>query len=135
MSNASVPKSSAPDPKALALPRPGAASTQAPWPRSVGPKRSGRFLKGPIPLCWLTRAAALPGKALHVAIALWYRAGMQGTAGVSATNVLAAEFALDRHAKSRGIRALERAGLVAVTRVGGRSPVVDLLDVEAAPKP
>ena len=65
---------------------------------------------------------------MQVAIAIWYRAGMQGHAGISVTNVLAAEFAVDRHAKARAIRALEAAGLVSVQRKSGRSPVVNLLD-------
>jgi hypothetical protein len=34
------------------------------------------FLRGPIPLEWLVKAAALPGKTLNVAIALWWLYGM-----------------------------------------------------------
>jgi len=33
------------------------------------------FIKGPLPLPWLHRAAALPGKALHIAVGLWYMRG------------------------------------------------------------
>ena len=35
------------------------------------PKAGERFLKGPIPMDWLSAAARLPGKSLHVAIAIW----------------------------------------------------------------
>jgi hypothetical protein len=35
-----------------------------------------RFIKGPLPLPWLRRAAALPGKAFHVAVGLWYVKGL-----------------------------------------------------------
>ena len=40
--------------------------------------RSGeKFLKGPVPMAWLERAFVLPGKALHVALLLWFKAGCQ----------------------------------------------------------
>ena len=38
--------------------------------------RKELFLRGPVPLEWLGKAAALPGKTLNVAIALWWRHGM-----------------------------------------------------------
>jgi len=44
------------------------------FPRQYSP---GRFLKGPIPLDWIIAAAKLPGKALHVGIALWFLAGLK----------------------------------------------------------
>ena len=49
---------------------------------AFGPPRSGPesptryFIKGPIPLVWLQRAAAIPGKALHVALGLWFVGGL-----------------------------------------------------------
>ena len=112
--------------RASAAAAPGLAPSRPRRQRSSRP-----FLKGPIPLDWLTRAAALPGKVMQVAAAIWYRAGMQGQSGISVTNKLAAQFAVDRHAKRRALIALELAGLISVTRKAGRSPVVTLLD--AAP--
>jgi hypothetical protein len=42
------------------------------WAASLPAKRCRRFwlcfLKGPIPLTWLSAAARLPGKALHVGL-------------------------------------------------------------------
>jgi len=32
------------------------------------PKITGNFLKGPIPLAWLTKAASLPGKAFQTGV-------------------------------------------------------------------
>ena len=40
-------------------------------PKRVYEKKKGHFLKGPIPMPWLIVAGNLPGKALHVGIALW----------------------------------------------------------------
>ena len=34
-------------------------------------RQGEKFLKGPIPWDWLTKAAQLPGHALHVALVLW----------------------------------------------------------------
>lgn len=38
--------------------------------------RAYPFLKGPIPLSWLTSAAQQRGHALHVGLALWYLVGV-----------------------------------------------------------
>ena len=59
--------------------------------RPTTPKRPPRhkvgewFLKGPIPGEWLHRAAKLPGRALHVARALWYLAGVEKSQQVKPT--------------------------------------------------
>ena len=47
------------------------------------------FLKGPIPGAWLTSAASLPGKALHVALAAWTEAMMKRSATVTLTHMAA----------------------------------------------
>ena len=46
--------------------------SEAPSP----PKKSGGFIKGPIPLPWLQATMQLPGKTLHLALAIWYLAGL-----------------------------------------------------------
>jgi DNA-binding transcriptional ArsR family regulator len=84
------------------------------------------FVKGPIPWSWLAAAMALPGRALHVGIALWLRAGIAGN-GVVSVNL--SRLPVDRSASSRGLRALEAAGLVSVSRRPGRKPLVTLLAV------
>jgi hypothetical protein len=87
-----------------------------------------RFLKGPIPLTWLQHAGRLPGKALHVSIALWYFAGIKRTQEVSLSLSRLVEFGANRYAAARGLRALEAARLVSVVRHVGRRPVVTLLE-------
>jgi hypothetical protein len=85
------------------------------------------FLKGPIPLAWLCRSAALPGKALNVALALWYAAGMAQGATVLLSRRLLRLFHVGRHAGGRALANLERLGLVAVDRGRGRCARVTLL--------
>lgn len=99
------------------------------------PKRPPRhkagewFLKGPIPGEWLHRAAKLPGHALHVALALWYLAGLEKCRQVKLTWRVYARFAVSPDAGRRGLAALERADLVAVDRHPGRCPVVTILEL------
>ncbi len=95
------------------------------------PKGGEHFLKGPIPLSWLTAASRLPGRSLNVGIAIWYLAGLTGSRTVLLSNVAASRFTLDRNAKYRGLEWLEKVGLVEVTRMPGRAPVVSIRDASA----
>ena len=97
------------------------------------PKAGKHFLKGPIPLDWLGRAARLPGRSLHVAVLLWYAAGLQKTATVSLSSTLARRFGIERNAKYRALKWLEQAGLVSVANSTGQAPSVTLLDPDGAP--
>ena len=89
--------------------------------------------RGPVPLAWLLTAARLPGRALHVAIALWYAAQLSGAQSVRLSNTLCERFGLDRNAKYRGLELLEATGLVEVKRKCGRSPAVTILDYNDTP--
>jgi hypothetical protein len=111
-------KSTAPSPDNKGLPR---------------HKKGEHFLKGPVPLIWLAQAARCGGKALHVANILWYRAGLKKSATIKVPGWTAKLFGLDRHAKTRGLKDLEEAGLVSVTRRQGSSPQVTLLEYRQAP--
>jgi hypothetical protein len=97
--------------------------------RPAKPKRGERFLKGPVPLPWLEVAARLPGKSLHVGIALWYAAGLARSSAIPLSNIAVGAFGLDRNAKYRALAWLEGAGLVTVERKFGRAPVVTILPV------
>ncbi len=88
-----------------------------------------RFLKGPIPLNWLSTAAKLPGKSLHVGIAIWFTASIAKSATVQLSNLGSLPFGLDRNSKYRALQWLEDAGLIAVERKLGRSPVVTILEI------
>ena len=114
-----------PNPKTLEY-RPGQIARPA---QSQRPPRKvrGRFLRGPVPLNWLAEAAKLPGKTLHVGVLLWFRAGLTRNVTVHLTGTVARTFGLDRYAKSRALRQLERKGLITVDRRVGRNPVVTIL--------
>src|SRR4051794_21253385 len=54
-------------------------SVPAVKPPLSSPRRTGRFLRGPVPWCWLLQAMQLPGKALAVGLMLWLQSGMTGS--------------------------------------------------------
>jgi hypothetical protein len=89
----------------------------------------GEFLKGPVPLAWLSAASKLPGKvALAVGLALWFEAGRRRSQTVTLTSAILARFGVNRKGKYRGLASLEKAGLIEVVRVPRRNPVVTILD-------
>ena len=92
------------------------------------PRRvQGPFLKGPVPLDWIARAAALSGKSLHLGITLWYRAGLLGSMTVPLTNGDLAALGVARDAKYEGLERLRDAGLISVKQHRGRAPTVTIL--------
>jgi hypothetical protein len=93
------------------------------------PRPGEHFLKGPIPRDWILRAMPLPGRALHVAMEVWYRAGLTRRAEVVLSlEQVAKAGGFDRATASRALKVLERVGLVAVSRGVGQAPRVTLLE-------
>jgi len=92
-------------------------------------KRRGWFLKGPIPGEWLSKVVQLPGRALNVAIALWFLAGVAKSRRIKPTWATWQRFGVSPDTGRRGLAALEHAGLVAVDRHSGRCPLVTILEV------
>jgi hypothetical protein len=96
----------------------------------VSSKRSDRcgkmFIKGPIPLGWITKAAGVEGKTLHVAIALWFLAGLKRSRTVALSQSALRLFGVSRQAGYRALFRLEGAGLVSVERHQGRNPIVTI---------
>ena len=101
--------------------------TPPPQRKTSQSRQRGYFLKGPILLPWLIRAMALPGKALHVGLVLWFLYGLKGSRCVTLSPSQFARFGLQRETARRGILHLEDAGLVTVERSGKRSPRVTLV--------
>jgi hypothetical protein len=117
------------DPKQLVYRGVGPVAPRAPKPPR---HRAGeKFLKGPVPLTWLARAAQLPGKSLHVGIVLWFVAGLHRRRTVPLSSELLSLLGVDRHAKYRALAWLEHEGLVAIDRRPGCNPIVTLLEPEA----
>lgn len=109
----------------LRLPANRAASPSRKQRPRVG--HGKRFLKGPIPWDWLERAGGLPGKALQVAIVLWFESGMKNSLHVEVPSAPLRNMGVDRYAANRGLKELEGAGLVSAVRAPGRTSRVTIL--------
>ena len=92
------------------------------------PKKGERFLKGPIPLNWLTIASKLPGKALHVALVIWYLGSLTKNRTIKLSIKECSKFGVKRNAVYRALTALESAKLVSVKRKLGRCSIVTVMD-------
>ena len=92
---------------------------------------NGKFLRPRVPLDWLSPACNLSGKALATALAIWYLSGLRKgrTEELKLTTTTLKIFNVDRYAKSRALKELERAGLISVRREGRKNPVVTILEV------
>ena len=91
------------------------------------------FIKGPISLDWLGAAAALPGKALHVAMAILWLAGMSAGGPLKLTRKSLDVFAVSDDAAQDGVQRLEAAGLIAVSRKPGQRPLISVRKPTAGP--
>lgn len=91
---------------------------------------NGQFLRGPISMAWLERAAKLKGKApLAIALVLQFESGRQNEAkSVKLTNDLAKKLNVSRKSKYTALKALEEAGLISVKQEIKKSPIVTILD-------
>ncbi|MBS0289748.1 MAG: hypothetical protein JSS07_06920 [Proteobacteria bacterium] len=93
-------------------------------------KPGERFLKGPIPLKWLSKAARLPGKAFHCSIAIYVLAGIREARIFPLERTVINELGINRHSVYRGLSALEKHKLINVERHPGRFPIVTILEAE-----
>lgn len=104
-------------------------ASQPPKPKHLPRhKRNEWFLKGPIPGRWLGKAAQLPGKSLHVALAIWHEAAMKRCREAKLTGAALANFGVLPDAGRRGVISLEMAGLISAERHRGRCPHITILD-------
>jgi hypothetical protein len=77
---------------------------------------------------WLSRAAALPGKSLAVALALLHLANTRKKSTVLLIRRDLARFSISPDAGFDGLTRLAQAGLIMAKRRRGRPPEVTLLD-------
>lgn len=96
---------------------------------AVAPEKSAGFIKGPLPLSWMQQAGCMSGKTLHVALTLWYLAGLQKSTTVKLAAKPLAGMGVSRDAKYEALERLEAAGLIAIEQAPGQAPMVTLLDV------
>jgi hypothetical protein len=90
--------------------------------------RSRYFIKGPIPLKWLEKAAGCGGKAAVVAYLLWFKWGMEGPKPFTVSGELLSRFGVGWKAAYRAYVMLEKAGLLEVDRGNGRLPRLKVLN-------
>ncbi len=95
---------------------------------------NGEFVKGPLPLNWLSSACNLPGKSpLTVGLAILFEVGRRKSNQIVLTTAICERFGVNRKAKYRGLSALEAAGLIVVTRRPRKNPIITVLDVVESP--
>ncbi len=101
------------------------AEVKTRWSRAKDQRISGRFLKksalGP-----LQRAARLPGRALHLYLAIRHRCDLRREQTVTLPSPYLKSWGVGKDAKQRGLTELEQAGLIVVERRTGRPSVVTL---------
>lgn len=93
-------------------------------------KKGEKFLKGPIPLNWLLKAASISGGAFKVAIVIWFLVGVSNKRTISLPNGLLDKFGVSKRTKYRCLKAMERAGLISISQGKGSSPVIEVNSVE-----
>ena len=96
--------------------------------KKLGKKSNCPFLKGPIPIHWLASAKKASPTALSVGLYLWHLSGLTKKKTFKATNHTLPMWRLDRYAKYRGLKELEKSGLIKVKRQNKMSPEVTILN-------
>ena len=94
--------------------------------RRVSPIR-GKFIAGPIDVLWVVQASRLGVRALLVGLALWHLRKLRKADTFIVSNLMVRDWGVQPDAKSRALRALEKAGLIRIERRGKRSPLVTLV--------
>jgi DNA-binding transcriptional ArsR family regulator len=121
------------DPSSLRLSPDGVKRSQGDSHRGrrASPIR-GKFIAGPIDVAWVVQAKRLGATPLLVGLALWHLKKLRQSDTFTVSNLMLQEWGVQPDAKSRALRALERAGLISVERRGKRSPHVALVVNTAA---
>ena len=103
----------------ISMNEPPESEIETPWLKERQRRRASRYLKGPVPLALLQKAAPLPGKALALYLAIRHRFDLRYTPEVTLPADYLAAWGIDKDAKRRSLATLEAAGLI---RVAGRGP-------------
>lgn len=77
---------------------------------------------------WIEQVSQLPGKTLHLGVALLYYAQLIGGSRLRLTRRMMRRFNVSREACYEGLRRLDAAGLIKVWRLPGRSPMITLVE-------
>jgi DNA-binding transcriptional ArsR family regulator len=91
-------------------------------------KRDYLFIRE-IPLEWSKAAGKIRGKASYMGERLWFLAGVNKSRTFDFSISKTTDNGISRSAASRGLKALENAGLVSVERLPGKKLIVTIFDV------
>ena len=93
-------------------------------------RSKGQFIKGPIPMDWLIKAANLSGKTIHVALELWRESGCRRSRNdIPLSTDKLQSLGVGRKASYAALKHLEAAKLITVERRRGRLSRVTIIDV------
>ena len=90
-------------------------------------KQVSLFIKGPIPMDWISAAAKLPGKAIHVALALYWMDGMNPQKRFKITRRALELFKVSDDAYRDALLRMEAAKLIRVSRSPGQRALVEIV--------
>lgn len=109
----------------LGVPLPLKASKKA--RKSLTAKVNELYIKGPYPVSWQTKAAAISPSALVVGNALWLMASITGSKTVSISRDILALYHISRWTYYRCIEEMETQGLISVARKEGKRLYITIL--------
>jgi hypothetical protein len=89
-----------------------------------------KFIKGPIPLDWMDAVLLMGGRALNVALAIWYQVGLKKTKTVTLPRSTSKLFRVTRHNVWRVLKRLEEERLIYVVRQKGKLSRITILDFQ-----
>ena len=90
-------------------------------------KQVSLFIKGPIPLEWISTAENLPGKAINVALALYWMGGMNPQKRFKITRRALGLFNVSDDAYRDALLRMEAAKLIRVSRSPGQRALVEIV--------
>jgi DNA-binding transcriptional ArsR family regulator len=86
-----------------------------------------KFIKGPVSISWMIKAAKISSSAGLLGCLLWYYYGLSGTPIIRVTSKKLKEIKLPKRTADWALTRLEEAGLVKINRRHGRAPLVRIL--------
>ena len=88
--------------------------------------KSLRYIKT-IPLPWIAQVTKLPYSAVRVGLACWFMDGCNKQQPFTLSRATCQQFNISKWDKRRGIRQLERAGVIEVLRQPGRASLIGMV--------
>lgn len=89
-----------------------------------------KYVKGPIPITWLDPVLLMGGKALNVALAIWFQVGLKKRKTVTLPRATTKLFRVTRHNVWRALKRMEEAKMIFVVRRKGKLSHITVLDFE-----